>query len=325
VDQLTIRTVQAEGRGFQNIPIKAVDSDKSTITFDDKAPPELAGKTLPVVKNCNIVIEGRAGGKLSGVPVGAVAWSLNLSVDQSTVTYLLVAGQQIGSPNPFVVLAVDPQKNSITVNIPQEGEKTFILTRDVNIEIDGRVSKLASIPKDALVTLTLSLDQKTARAVQAKGFETNDVLIKAVDSANNTVTFADDARAAQVAGKTFVLAKDADLAIDGKPGKLAAVPPGASAWLWLSADQKALVRLHVGGAQIGGFGGVVVQSVDPEKSTITVDINGEGEKTFSIAKDADIQIDGKSGKLSALTKEAAVILALCADQKTVRSIQAKTQ
>ncbi|HEV2946823.1 MAG TPA: RNA polymerase sigma factor, partial [Gemmataceae bacterium] len=154
VDQLTIRTVQAEGRGFQNIPIKAVDSDKSTITFDDKAPPELAGKTMPVVKNCNIVIEGRAGGKLSGVPVGAVAWSLNLSVDQSTVTYLLVAGQQIGSPNPFVVLAVDPQKNSITVNIPQEGEKTFILTRDVNIEIDGRVSKLASIPKDALVTLT---------------------------------------------------------------------------------------------------------------------------------------------------------------------------
>jgi len=66
-------------------------------------------------------------------------------------------------------------------------------------------------------------------------------------------------------------------------------------------------------------------AIDADKNTITVDINGEGEKTFSVAKDTDIQIDGKSGKLSALTKEAAVVLALCADQKTVRSIQAKTQ
>jgi RNA polymerase sigma factor (sigma-70 family) len=326
VDQMTIRVIQAEGRGYANVPVKAVDVDKSTITFaDDKAPPELAGKTFPVVKNCNIVIEGKAGGKLAAVTAGAFAWNVNMSVDGNTVTYLLVAGPQIGNPFGFVVRAVDPQKNTITVDIPQEGDKSFIVAKDANVEIDGRPGKLASVPKDAFVFLILSVDQKTARTVQAKGFETNDVLIKAVDAANNTVTFADDARAAQVAGKTFIVAKDADVAIDGKPGKLSAVPPGASAWLWLSVDQKSLVRLHVGGSQVGGFGGVVVQSVDADKNTITVDIYGEGEKTFAVAKDADIQIDGKSGNLAALPKEAPVVIALRADQKTVRSIQARTQ
>src|SRR5262249_25749352 len=123
----------------------------------------------------------------------------------------------------------------------------------------------------------------------------------------------------------FVMAKDAAIAVDGQPGKLAEVPPGCVVWLWLSVDQKTIIRMHAEGSQIGGFGGVVVQSVNAEKSTITVDIKDEGEKTYAVAKTADIKIDGKSAKLGALPKEAAVILALWADQKTVRAIQAKTQ
>jgi RNA polymerase sigma factor (sigma-70 family) len=326
VDQATILLLQAEGRGFANVPVKAVDAEKGTITFaDDRAPVELAGKTFSVAKNCNLVIEGRAGGKLAGVLPGAIAWNVTMSVDKSTVTYLLVAGHQIGNPNPVAIRAIDPQKNSITVEIPQAGEKTFVVTGNANVEVDGKPGKLAMVPKEAFVTLVLSLDQKTVRAIQAKGLQTNDVVVKAVDAANNTVTFADNARPDVLAGKSFVLAKGADIAIDGKPGQLASVPAGATVWLWLSVDQKTILRLHAGGAQVGGFGGVVVLSVDTDKNTITVDINGEGEKTFVLAKDTDIQIDGKSGKLSALPKEAAVVLALCADQKTVRSIQARTQ
>jgi hypothetical protein len=180
------------------------------------------------------------------------------------------------------------------------------------------------VPKDALVTLMLSVDQKTARGVQARGFQTNGILVKAVDAPNGTVTFATDGAPVQVAGKTFAVAKDIHVEIDGRPGQLAAVPPGASVWLWLAVDQKTLVRLHAEGSQLGGFGGVVVQAVDAEKNTITVDINGEGEKTFAVLKSADIRLDGKFAKLAVLPKEAAVVLGLCADQKTVRAIQAKT-
>jgi RNA polymerase sigma factor (sigma-70 family) len=324
VNQKTIRNLTANGRGYQNVPVKAVDAAKRTITFaDEQAPAELAGKTLPVVRNARIEIDSKRG-QLAGVPAGASV-NVTLSVDQKTILLLWAAGSQIGNPTGVVVVAVDADKNTITVDIPEDGEKTFTLARDAAVEVDGKPGKLAMVTKEALVVLTLAVDQKTVRGIQAKGLETNGVLVKAVDAAKNSITFADDGAPAAVAGKTFLVAKNADIAVDGKPGRLAGVPPGASVWLWLSADQKTVVRLRAGGAQLGGFGGVVVQSVDADKNTITVDINGEGEKTFAVAKDADIRVDGKPTKLAAVPKEAAVGLTLCVDQKTVRSIQAKTQ
>src|SRR5262249_31666507 len=64
--------------------------------------------------------------------------------------------------------------------------------------------------------------------------------------------------------------------------------------------------------------------VDADKSTITVDVKGEGEKTFTVAKDARIIIDGKPGKLAGLpTKDVTVLLTVSADGKTVRSLQAE--
>jgi RNA polymerase sigma factor (sigma-70 family) len=324
VNRQTVRNLSANGRGFQNVPVKAVDAAKRTITFaDDKAPAELAGKTFPVARNAGIEVDSRPG-KFEQVPAGA-SINVTLSVDMTRVLLIFAAGSQIGNPGGVIVVAVDLDKNTITVDIPEEGEKTFAVAKDATIEVDGKPGRLTMVPKEAFVTLTLSVDQKTVRGLHAHGLETNSVLVKAVDAAMKTITFANEGAPPAVAGKTCPVAKDAEIVVDGKPSKLAEIPPGATVWLWLAVDQKTVVRLHAGGAQLGGFGGVVVQAVDAEKKTITVDINGEGEKTFAVAKDASIRINGKSAKLADLPKEAAVTLNLCVDQKTVRYIEAKTQ
>src|SRR4029450_1356351 len=113
---------------------------------------------------------------------------------------------------------VDAENNTITVDIPQDGGKTFLVARDARIEIDGKPGKLAVVPKDAFVSMLLSVDQKTARSIQVKGMEAVGVLIKAVDAGNNTVTFVDNALPAIFAGKTLALASDAEIAVDCKPG-----------------------------------------------------------------------------------------------------------
>jgi hypothetical protein len=151
------------------------------------------------------------------------------------------------------------------------------------------------------------------------------IVVKAVDADKNTITFEEERMPDAVAGKTFTVAKDASIAVDGKPGKLAGIPMGAFVNLNLSVDLKAARNLGAEGAQIGAFGGnaAVVQAVDADKNTITVDINGEGEKTFPVAKDAYIQINNRQGNLAGVPREASVTLTLSVDQRTVCRIQAK--
>jgi hypothetical protein len=127
-----------------------------------------------------------------------------------------------------------------------------------------------------------------------------------------------------VAGKTFGVAADASIQIDGKPGKLAGLPSGAMSTLTLSVDQKMVRSISAEGAEVGGVGGAVVESVDAARNTITVDIKDEGEKTFPVAKDAYIEIDGKLGTLAGVPKDAAVTLTLRVDQKTVGRIRAQS-
>src|SRR5262249_9706732 len=153
---------------------------------------------------------------------------------------------------------VDTERYTITVELPKDGEKTFNVAKNASIEVDGKPGKLVAVPKEAFVSLTLSVDQKTARSVQAKGMEAVDVVVKAVDADKNTVTFADNALPRSLAGKTLVMAKEAEIVIDGKTGDVAAVPAGASLWLWLSVDQKTIIRAHARGAQIGAFSGAIV-------------------------------------------------------------------
>ena len=73
-DQQTARRLQAEGPSFPLAAVKAVDLEKHSITFEeDRQPPEIAGKTLPVAKDAEINI-GRMPGQLFAVrPGGTIA------------------------------------------------------------------------------------------------------------------------------------------------------------------------------------------------------------------------------------------------------------
>ena len=61
--------------------------------------------------------------------------------------------------------------------------------------------------------------------------------VKAVDAENHTIAFDDKVRA-ELAGKTFRVAPDAFILIDGKRGKLADLPAGAFVNLGFSVDRK---------------------------------------------------------------------------------------
>src|SRR5262249_29615312 len=196
----------------------------------------------------------------------------------------------------------------------------FPVAKDARIRIGGKEpNKLADLPPGAVVNVMLSADQKTARSIFAEGPPLGTGAVKAVDAENGTVTFADQAPA-NMAGKPFPVAKDARIRIDGKePNKLADLPTGTRVNVTLCVDQTTILSIDAQGPVSG-----VVQSVDAEKLTITVALK-DGVSTFSVTKDATVEIDGKPSTLAGIAKGTFVTLSKFAGQTTVRSIQAKGQ
>jgi hypothetical protein len=311
--------------------VKAVDVERNTITFDDKARAEVAGKTFSVAADANINIDGKRE-KLSGLPAGAFI-NVGFAVDHKTVRWINASGPQVSDCAGSMVKAVDVEKGTITFDDKARAEvggKTFSVAPDANINIDGRQGKLVELPAGAFVNVGFAVDRKTVRWINAQGPQVSDCSgspVKVVDAARNIITFDDKARA-EVAGKTFSVAPDANINIDGKRGTLAGLPAGTFINLGFAVDQKTVRWINASGAQLPcDCGGSMVKAVDVEKGTITFSDKARAEvagKTFSVAKDANIQINGKPGKLSELPVGAVVSGVLCVDQKTVGAINAKT-
>src|SRR5262249_39315381 len=122
--------------------------------------------------------------------------------------------------------------------------------------------------------------------------------------------------------------------IDGKPGRLSGVPPGALVAPILTADQKRVRSMQA----YGPSGRAWVQAVDAAKGTLTFSegdkapagnsvhenlaVAGLAGKALPVAKDADVTLDGKPGKLSGLPSGAHIGFGLSIDNKTVLIIQA---
>jgi hypothetical protein len=325
-DQKTVRGLDAAGSQYLGVFVLEVDAVKGTVTFadGDRQPAEVAGRTFPVAKDANIRVDGKPG-KLAGVLPGACV-NLVLSVDRKTVGGLDAEGRSFDS---VLVKSVEAEKNTITFgeydHQPADlAGKTLPLAKGANIRLEGRPGRLAEVPPGAFVGITLSVDQKAVSRLGAEGWHFDYVLVKSVEAEKDTITFGEyDHQPAELADKTFPVTKDVSISIDDKPSKLAGVPPEASVSVTLSFDQKTVRAITAQGPQVGGGGDAVVEAVDAEKNTITVDVRGEGEKTYPVAKDARIELDGKRGKLAEVPKDASVVLTLCVDQNTVRAIQAK--
>jgi RNA polymerase sigma factor (sigma-70 family) len=310
VEPKTVRDVQAEGRWIWGARVEAVDPEKNVLRV-------LLGhgegeKTFTITPTTVLRID-RKPGQLTGVPKGATV-SVGLCVDQQTVHSLDAAGAWLGGGR---VSAVDAGRNTITFGERSHSQlagKTFPVAEKAEVRIDGKPGKLAGIPAGASVNVSLAVDQQTALGLDAQGEhlgECGGSLVKEVSTQNNSITF-DDKASPDVAGKTFTLAKDASILIDDKPGPLHDIPVGSYVNVTLSVDQKLAQQVRAGGGRLGG----TVKAVDAPKGNVTVD-----DRTYSVARDAVIVIDGKPATLAALPIGATVSANLRIDRRTVGFIQ----
>ncbi len=306
VDAKTAGSVRAEGRWLWGV-VAAVDAANGTISFGDRAQESAAGKTFTVPKDLAVSIDGKPG-QLSGVPGGASV-NLQLCADQTTVRSLSAEGAQVNG----LVKAVDAGKNTITV-----GDTAYPVAEGAGVVIDRKPGRLADLPEGANVTLNLRVDQKTVLRISAGGASVFGT-VKAVDVAKNTITVTghpDD--------RTFSVAADTVITIDGQPGAVTAIPPGSGVHaLNLRVDQQTTDSINVVGPS---FHHVPVSAVDAEKNTITIGEPAPAEvagKTLAVAPDANVQIDGKPGRLDGIPAGAFVNLGLSVDSQTARVLQAE--
>jgi hypothetical protein len=143
--------------------------------------------------------------------------------------------------------------------------------------------------------------------------------VKAVDAEKGTITFGDKVRA-EVAGKTWTVAKEATVNIDGKQSKLSELPAGAFVNLVFCVDRKTIRHIQAQGPQVRSHEAAPVKAVDARKGTITFDDKAPAAvagKTFAVARDARIEIDGKRAQLADLPAGALLCLGLSVDRKTI--------
>jgi hypothetical protein len=207
-------------------------------------------------------------------------------------------------------------------------DKTFSVAKDAEVSIDGGKSKakgkplsLDDVPLGASVTLRLSSDQKSATAIRAEAVSLDGVAVKAVDGAKNTITVSVVVAKGQPAvDKTYPVMAEVVVVVDGRDEivKLNAVPIGALVNLRLLPDQKTVREIRAYGPTIAG-------TVHGNAGNDLISIgNKTGDKTFAVAKDGQIVIDGKKpGKLTDLIDGTVATLRLSADQSAVLDIRAE--
>jgi RNA polymerase sigma factor (sigma-70 family) len=326
--------IWAEGPTIQGT-LKAADAGKGTITATvaTKKGEPATDRTFAIARNARLFVDdGHVPDKskptkqpdLADLPANAVVF-LKLSADRKVVGSIRAEGQTVTG----LVKAADGARSTITITVSTKGEpdveRTVPVAKAAQVFIDDGKPKdkakpadargIADVPVGAQVTLRLSLDGKSVVAIVAEGVSVHGT-VKAVDSARNTLTLHD-----KVLGeKTYSVITDAVVFLDGKGEvrKLADVPVGAVVDLKLLPDQK-------GARTIQAFGPTVTGSVagNAEKDSITLR-DKEGDRTFTVARDARILIDDKTaGKLTDLIDGTVIQMRLSADQVMALEIRAE--
>ncbi|HJZ90898.1 MAG TPA: sigma-70 family RNA polymerase sigma factor, partial [Gemmataceae bacterium] len=215
---------------------KAVDAENGTLTVTHPDGED----TFTVASDAEIKIDDKPG-DLARLPAGANV-TLTRFVGPMTAGSVQAGGRAyFGSP----VKAVDAKKGTISIKDRGE-EKTFAVSRDAMIFVDGKGARLTAVPPGSFVNLNLAADQNTVRNLNADGPNLGGCggsLVKAVDVQKRTITF-DKKGPPDVAGKTFAVAANAHVTIDGnKKGTLADVPAGCYLNLLLRVDGKTVGRV----------------------------------------------------------------------------------
>jgi hypothetical protein len=329
-DQKEVIGIWAEGPSVKGT-LKAVDTANNSVTVSvalSKGEPEQE-KTFDVAKTAKLAIlenigkdfKGKDKGlvqpdKLADLPIGA-AVTVKLAADKKTVGRIQAEAQSILG----TFKSVDAAKNTLTLQVtPVKGqpgaEQTYALAKDIKVTLDGASGKLSDLPADAPVIVRLSVNQKAIASIQAEGSSAQGV-ITAVDAVKGTLTLRIAKKGEPATEHTYEVSKDAKVSLDGVGGKLSDLPVGAAVIVKLSITQKAVWSVQAEGQSIKGAAKVV----DADSRGITI-ADKEGEKTYTVAKDATIAVDGKPAQLADVPADAVVAAKLSADGQTVRSLSA---
>lgn len=331
--------------------VRAVDPAKHTLTIagaQRRGEAAVPDQTFTIAMDAEVLLDdGRLGrslarsGKLADVAAGALV-TLRLSADQKTVEAILAEGPTVQGK----LTSLDATKGTLTVSGGSRGdaapaEKTYPVNKHAEVTLnDGRgrrsslrPANLAELAAGCLVTVKLSPDQKEVVSVLAEGSNVQGI-VKAVDAGKQTVTLTMGGQRGEAAEeRTYPVAADADVVVDNEQPrrffpvreiKLADLPVGALATLKLSPDQNTAAAVRAEGPTVTG----TLKGVDPGKGTVIVVVgasresNGE-DKTYPVAKDARVWVDGVEGKfadLKAGDTPPPVMLKLSVDLKAVRTI-----
>jgi hypothetical protein len=182
------------------------------------------------------------------------------------------------------------------------------------------------LPEGAPVSLLLSTDETTVVGIAVQGRSLN-AAVKSVDADKHTITVVSKSPQGAVQD-TFTVAEDVkvivpDPKVKGKreEHKLADLPEGTPVTLQFSpAERTTVTGITASSPTITA----VVQSVDADKSTITIRW-GDKEQTLAVAKDAKIVVsDGDketAGALSDLVGMKVILQVTAFEPKTVTAIR----
>ena len=163
-----------------------------------------------------------------------------------------------------VVKSLDTATGMITVSVVEGREQvavkelTYPLAKDVEVVVGGggdrrvasilKAAKLGDLVPGVTVALALTLDNAVVEAIMAE-WPTLPGQIRAVDTSAGTITIARVSRGENLDAKTFPVAKDVRIVIDGVEAKLADIKvsdSGPFATLRLSLDQKTVQSIQAG-------------------------------------------------------------------------------
>jgi RNA polymerase sigma factor (sigma-70 family) len=172
------------------------------------------------------------------------------------------------------------------------------LAPNAKVIIDGREGKLADLPPQTPVHLTLDAEGKVTR-IEAAG-TTLSCFVEAVDPARHAVAVSseDGGIGTKERPKLYEVAQDAKVRIDGKESQFADLKAGMRVTVQVSAVKPAVLDIQAAGPTVP----CLLKAVDAAQHTITIHLR-KNHLTFAglpVAKDAKVWINGKESQLADL-------------------------
>jgi RNA polymerase sigma factor (sigma-70 family) len=217
------------------------------------------------------------------------------------------------------VASVDTKEHSIMIAVKGDGgvvEKMYPVAKDAKIYIDGKEAKLDAIPKNATAGFLANAPKEGALPQITELRITGDIVTGLVAKADATsITLASEGN-----DKSFKLAANAKVTINGKEAKASDLKAGDKATLVKTSDNSAILVVTAGtkvgdGEKPGEKPGAkpdtpknvgqLVAGVDANANTVSITVKGK-ETPIKLATNAKVFIDGKDAKLADIPKGAYV-------------------